>query len=85
MRDLTDDEQQLAYRFAAVALPPDAIACDPWEWHGGTSYRRYFLTREWNVAGIWVSAPGNKTTKVESPAGCTSAVKISARRRIGGS
>ena len=60
MRDLTDDEQQLAYRFAAVALPPDAIACDPWEWHGGTSYRRYFLTREWNVAGIWVSVAGEQ-------------------------
>lgn len=60
MRDLTDDERRLAFRFAEVALPPDAIACDPWDWHGGDSYRRYFLTREWNVAGIWVSVAGEQ-------------------------
>jgi hypothetical protein len=34
MRELSDDEQRLAYRFAHVPLPPDAVACDPREWHG---------------------------------------------------
>jgi hypothetical protein len=57
---LSSDEQTLAYRFAHVALPDDAVQCGPWQWHGGDDWRRYFLTREWNVAGIWVSVEGEQ-------------------------
>jgi hypothetical protein len=60
MRALTDDEQDLAYRFAHVALPEDAVACDPWASHGEQDWRRYFLTREWDVNGIWVSVAGEQ-------------------------
>jgi hypothetical protein len=60
LRELSDEEQTLAYRFAHVALPEDAIGCDPWEWHGGQDWRRYFLTREWDVNGIWVSVAGEQ-------------------------
>ena len=59
-RQLSEDEQALAYRFAHVALPEDATACDPWEWHGGEDWRRYFLTRDWDVNGIWVSVAGEQ-------------------------
>jgi hypothetical protein len=60
MRDLTDDEQRLSYRFAHVPLPADATTCDPWERHGENDWRRYFLTREWDIAGIWVSVAGEQ-------------------------
>lgn len=60
MRDLTDDEQRLAFRFAHVPLPADATACDPWEWHGELDWRRYFLTREWEIAGLWISVAGEQ-------------------------
>lgn len=58
--DCQTEEQMLAYRFAHVALPDDATDCGPWQWHGGNDWRRYFLTREWNVAGIWVSVAGEQ-------------------------
>jgi hypothetical protein len=59
-RGLTDEEQALAYRFAHVPLPMDAICCDPWTWHGPHDWRRFFLTREWEVNGIWVSVAGEQ-------------------------
>lgn len=60
MRKLTDDEQQAAYRYAHLELPVDAIDCDPWYWHGGDDWRRYFVTREWDVSGLWVSVAGEQ-------------------------
>jgi hypothetical protein len=59
-RPLSADEQALAYRFSHVPLPDDAISCDPWDWHGGLDWRRYFLTREWDVNGVWVSVAGEQ-------------------------
>jgi hypothetical protein len=61
MRELTEDQQQLAYRFAALALRADATGCDPWEWHGDLDWRRYFVTREWDVGGVWVSVGGEQS------------------------
>ena len=58
--DRNTDEQVLALRFAHVALPDDATDCGPWQWHGGDDWRRHFLTREWNVEGIWVSVAGEQ-------------------------
>jgi hypothetical protein len=60
MGDLTDEQQWLAFRFAAVALPLDATGCDPWEWHSPEDWRRYFLTREWDVDGLCVSVGGEQ-------------------------
>ncbi len=60
MNDQNTDEQTLAFRFAHVALPDDATDCGPWQWHGGDDWRRHFLTREWNVEGIWVSVAGEQ-------------------------
>lgn len=60
MRALTDLEQQLAYRFAHLPLPEDAVKCDPWFWQGQDDYRRYFLTREWDVEGIWIEVAGEQ-------------------------
>jgi hypothetical protein len=60
MRDLTDEQQALAYRFADLALPLDATECDPWEWHGTQDWRRYFLTRDWDVGGIFVTVGGEQ-------------------------
>ena len=59
-RELSADEQMLAYRFAHLALPLDAVSCDPWQWHGDQDWRRYFLTREWDIDGIWVSVAGEQ-------------------------
>jgi hypothetical protein len=58
--DLTHDQQVLAYRFAALALPPDATECDPWEWHGAQDWRRYFLTKDWDIGGIFVTVGGEQ-------------------------
>jgi hypothetical protein len=60
VRYLTGEQQEFALRFADVALPPDATDCEPWQWHAG-AWRRFFLTREWNIAGIWVSVAGEQT------------------------
>jgi hypothetical protein len=60
LADLTDEQQSLAFRFAALALPLDATDCDPWEWHGAGDWRRYFLTKEWDVSGLWVSVGGEQ-------------------------
>ena len=60
MIDGNTDEQTLAFHFAHVALPNDAIDCGPWHWHGGGDWRRHFLSREWNVAGLWVSVAGEQ-------------------------
>jgi hypothetical protein len=59
MGTLTDVEQTLAYRFAHVALPPDATDCESWRWRGG-EWRRFFLVREWDIGGIWVSVAGEQ-------------------------
>jgi hypothetical protein len=60
MQSLISNEEAAALRFAHVALPDDAIDCEPWVWHGG-AWRRFFLTREWNIGGIWVSVAGEQT------------------------
>jgi hypothetical protein len=60
MGDLTDEQQWLAFRFAGIPLPLDATGCDPWEWHGSQDWRRYFMTREWDVDGLWVSVGGEQ-------------------------
>ena len=60
MHQLTDEQQTLAYRFAELALPIDATECDPWEWHGAQDWRRYFLTRDWDVGGIFVTVGGEQ-------------------------
>ncbi|TPG35847.1 hypothetical protein [Mycolicibacterium hodleri] len=60
VRILTADEQQLAYRFAHLPLPNDAVSCDPWSSHGEGDWRRYFLTRVWDIAGIWVEVAGEQ-------------------------
>jgi hypothetical protein len=60
MRDLTADEQALAYRFAHVQLPLDAVICDPWIEHGDDDWRRYFLTRDWQVGDVWVEVSGEQ-------------------------
>lgn len=65
MRALTDFEQQLAYRFAHLLLPEDAVRCDPWFWHGDDDYRRYFLTRDWDVEGIWIEVAGEQNHRGE--------------------
>ena len=59
MCDLSDHEQVLANRFAHLPLPDDATDCEPWCWHG-EDWRRHFLTREWEVAGLWVSVAGEQ-------------------------
>jgi hypothetical protein len=60
MRELTADEQALAYRFAHVQLPLDAVACDPWTEHGDGGWRRYFLTRDWQIGDVWVEVAGEQ-------------------------
>lgn len=60
MFDRKADEQALALRFAHVALPADAISCTPWTWHGGDDWRRRFLTREWDVSGMWMRVAGEQ-------------------------
>jgi hypothetical protein len=60
VRDLSQKEQAMAYRFAHVALPDDAVDCDVWRWHGDDDWRRYFQTREWHISGIWVSVAGEQ-------------------------
>jgi hypothetical protein len=60
MGDLTDEQQWLAFRFAALPLPLDATGCDPWKQRGAEDWRRYFLTREWDVDGLLVSVGGEQ-------------------------
>ncbi len=62
MRAWTEDQQQLAYRFAHLLLPLDAVACEPWESVGDDDddWRRFFITREWDVTGICVSVGGEQ-------------------------
>jgi hypothetical protein len=59
VRDSSYGEQALAYRFAHLPLPVDAIDCEPWQWHGD-EWRRHFLSREWNIAGVWISVAGEQ-------------------------
>jgi hypothetical protein len=56
----TLEEQALALRFAHVPLPPDATDCEAWQWHAD-AWRRFFLVKEWNIGGIWVSVAGEQT------------------------
>jgi len=60
VRELTSDEQVLAYRFAHLALPADASGCDPWVCHGHGDWRRYFVTQEWDVGATFVSVGGEQ-------------------------
>ena len=60
MQALDSNEQATALRFAHVALPPDATECEPWVLHAG-EWRRFFLVREWNIGGIWVSVAGDQS------------------------
>jgi hypothetical protein len=50
----------LDFRFAHVALPSDAVECQPWHRHGENDWRRFFLTREWNISEVWVSVAGEQ-------------------------
>jgi hypothetical protein len=59
MRDLSYDEQALAFRFSHLPLPADAIDCEPWHFQDG-DWRRQFLVREWEIAGLWVSVAGEQ-------------------------
>jgi hypothetical protein len=61
MREPSDDEQALAFRFAHVSLPEEAIDCEPWHSHGDEDWRRVFLIREWEIEGIWVSVAGEQS------------------------
>ena len=54
------NEQALAHRFAALLIPHDATECGAWGWRGQDDWRRGFLTREWDVGGIWVSVAGEQ-------------------------
>lgn len=58
--DVNYYESELAARFAGVSLPNDAIENDAWRRHGAEDWRRHFLSKEWNVAGIWVSVAGEQ-------------------------
>src|ERR1700761_704065 len=58
MGHLSYEEQSLAYRFAHLPLPHEAISCDPWLSHGQDDWRRQFVIREWEIAGLWVSVAG---------------------------
>jgi len=60
MRSQNDDEQGLALRFAHIALPNDAIDCEPWEWHAD-AWRRFFAVKDWHVAGVSVGVAGEQT------------------------
>lgn len=60
MRNLSKDEQALAVRFTHVPLPSEAIECEPWLSHGDADWRRHFLIREWEIAGLWVSVAGEQ-------------------------
>lgn len=60
MRDLCDHEQAVAFRLSHLPLPPDAIECETWQRHGDDEWRRGFLIREWEVAGLWVSVVGEQ-------------------------
>jgi hypothetical protein len=60
MQAVDSNGQATALRFAHVALPADAIDCDQWVWHAD-AWRRFFLTREWNIGDIWVSVAGEQT------------------------
>jgi hypothetical protein len=62
MQALDSNEQATALRFAHVALPPDATECEPWVLNAG-GWRRFFLVREWNIGGIWVSVAGEQTER----------------------
>jgi hypothetical protein len=65
MLQWTVDEGAVALRFCHVGLPDDAIECHPWRRHGVTEWRRRFLTREWEVAGIWISVVGEQNHRGE--------------------
>ncbi|MBJ7340967.1 hypothetical protein [Mycolicibacterium sp.] len=60
MLDSNTDVQILAYFFADLALPADAIDCGPWGWHGVDDWRRGFLTWERDVAAISVTVAGEQ-------------------------
>jgi hypothetical protein len=57
---MNDEQQNLAFRFAHVALPAYATDCEPWEWHED-AWRRFFAIQEWNVGSICVSVAGEQT------------------------
>ena len=60
MLDSNSDEQALAYYFADVVCPGEAIECGAWGLRGERDWRRGFLIKEWDVAGIWVSVAGEQ-------------------------
>ena len=60
MRDQNVNEQSLALRFSHVALPDDAVDCEPWEWHAN-AWRRFFSVRDWHVGAVSVGVAGEQT------------------------
>jgi hypothetical protein len=60
MRDFNTNEQLLAAYFADVARPDEATECGPWRKRGEHDWRRGFLVKEWEVAGLWVSVAGEQ-------------------------
>ena len=55
-----ENRRFLALQFAHVALPDDATECDAWEWHKG-AWRRFFVSREWQVGSVRVTVGGEQT------------------------
>ena len=43
-----------------MPLPADAMGCGRWGQHGEQGWRRYFLVREWCVAGVSVIVAGEQ-------------------------
>jgi hypothetical protein len=60
MGKLSYEEQALAFRFAHLPLPDGVTSCDPWLAHGQDDWRRLFVIREWEIAGLWVSVAGEQ-------------------------
>jgi hypothetical protein len=50
----------LPYHFADVAIPAHATDCGAWSRHGDDDWRRPFLIKEWEIAGLWVSVAGEQ-------------------------
>ena len=65
MLDTNNSRPRLFRRFAHLDVPPEAIDCAPWHWHGGNDWRRHFVVREWNVGGLWVSVAGEQNHRGE--------------------
>jgi hypothetical protein len=60
MRDFDTNEELMDVYFADVPRPAEAIECGPWRKRGEQDFRRGFLVKEWDVAGIWVSVAGEQ-------------------------